>query len=82
METPREKLKRLNELNGNSGFYGTHNQFVILIEDRLYNRAIELMNKLNGGFLWVDERSVHDKIYNRLLDGVSIKKIKEEFRVS
>ena len=80
--TPREELKRLNQLNGDNGFYGIHNQFIILIESRLHNKAIELMNKLNGGFLWVDESHVHNQIYNYLLDGVSIKKIKEKFKLS
>ncbi len=75
-KTPRMELERLNKLNSNEGFYGTHNEFAKLIESRYYNKAIEIMNKLNQGFLWVDERGVHSKIYNMLLDGVSIKEIK------
>lgn len=80
--TPREELKRLNQLNVNNGFYGTHNQFAILIEQRNYNKASDIMNKLNVGFLWLNERHVHNQIYNHLLDGVSIKKIKEKFKLS
>lgn len=80
--TPREKLKRLHELNGNNGFYGTHNQFAILIEQQNYSKASDIMSKLNVGFLWLNERHVHDQIYNMLLDGISMKQIKEKFKLS
>ena len=78
--TPREELERLKELNKKDGYYGTYNQFVILIESRLRGKAIDLMNNLNTGFLWVNERMVFNKIYNLLLDGTSIKDIKKTFK--
>ena len=76
--TPRQEIKRLNELNGNEGFYGTHANFAILIENRLYQQATKIMNSLNDGFLWSDERLVHNTIYNYLLDGISVKEIKNK----
>lgn len=79
--TPRQKIKKMNELNGNDGFYGTHTQFVILIENRLYQQATKIMNSLNTGFLWSNEREVHNTIYNYLLDGISVKEIKNKFCV-
>ena len=79
-ETPRQELKKLSERNGNDGFYGTPNQFAILIENRLYQQATKIMNSLNDGWVWVDERAVHTKIYEDLLDGVSVKNIKAKFR--
>jgi hypothetical protein len=75
-ETPRQQLKKLSDLNGKDGFYGTHAQFAILIEDRLYKQATKIMNSINYGFIWSNERLVHDTIYNQLLDGVSVKEIK------
>lgn len=38
------------------------------------------MNDLNDGRLWVNERDIHTKIYNQLLDGISVNKIKEDFK--
>ena len=51
METPREKLKRMSELNGDDGYYGTHRQFALLIENDLYSKATKIMNSLNYGCL-------------------------------
>ena len=65
--TPRQEIKKMYELNGNDGFYGTHAQFAILIENRLYQQATKIMNSLNTGFLWVNERGVHNTIYNYLV---------------
>ena len=79
METPREELKRLSVLNGDSGYYGTHNQFVVLIESRLYEKATNIMNSLNTSVLWSNERAVHNQIYDYLLDGITIKEIKSKF---
>lgn len=76
--TPRQEIKRLNKLNGNEGFYGSHANFAILIENRLYQQATKIMNSLNDGFLWSDERLVHNTIYNYLLDGISVKEIKNK----
>lgn len=78
--TPRQEIEKMNKLNGNDGFYGIHAQFVILIENRLYQQASKIMNSLNTGFLWSNERYVHNTIYNYLLDGISIKEIKNKFR--
>jgi len=79
MKTPRQNITELSVLNGTEGFYGTHNQFSILIESRLYTQATKIMNSLNKGFLWSNERYVHNTIYNMLLDKVSIKDIKVKF---
>lgn len=76
METPREKIKKLQELNGAEGFYGTHYQFIILIENNLRKKTINIMKSLNQGTLWINERVVYNKIYNHLLDGFSTVKIK------
>lgn len=78
--TPREEIKRLNELNKDEGFYGVNAQIVYSLETKLYNQTINIMRQLNDGFLWADERSVFNKIYNYLLDGVSARKIKSEFK--
>lgn len=78
--TPRQKIEELNQRNGKDGFYGTHNQFVILIEKHLYQQATKIMNAVNQGWLWVNERGVHTKIYNQLLDGVTVKEIKKQFK--
>jgi hypothetical protein len=78
--TPRQEIEKLNELNGDAGFYGTHHQFVILIENELYQKAMKIMNDLNPGFLWRNEREVHTRIYNYLLDGITIKQIKSKFK--
>jgi hypothetical protein len=77
--TPRQELAELKLKNGNEGFYGTHNQFAILIEKRIEEKAHKLMNSLNQGFLWSNERSVFNTIYNQLLDGVPVKTIKQNF---
>lgn len=78
--TPREEIKRLKELNKDEGFYAVNAQIVYSLETKLHNQTINIMRQLNDGFLWVDERSVFNKIYNRLLDGVSVRKIKLEFK--
>ena len=70
----------MTELNGNDGFYGTHHQFVMLIENGLYQQATKIMDSLNDGWLWSNERLLHNKIYNYLLDGVSVKEIKKKIR--
>jgi len=79
--TPREEIKLKNMLNGSDGYYGTHNQFIILIEKRLYDKATKIMNSLNTGFLFSNERYVHNIIYNFLLDGNSAKDIKNKMLI-
>ena len=79
-ETPRQRIKRLNELNGDEGYYGTHYSFVILIKKRLEEKAWKIMKDLNQGWLWSNERGVHHTIYNYLLDGLSVKEIKKKFQ--
>ena len=79
-KNPREYLKELSDKNGDEGFYGTYNQFIILEEKRLYEKATKIMNSLNQGFLWENERLVHSKIYNDLLDGILESKIKGKFK--
>jgi len=74
-KTPREELSDLNS----KGFYDIKNQFAVLIENRLYQQATKIMNSLNPGVLWSNERLVHNQIYNYLLDGFSIKDIKSKF---
>lgn len=81
-ETPRQKIKKLNELNGNSGFYGTHYQFVILIELDLKQRALKILKSINNDGLFIDERLIYKKIYDYLLDGLSIKNIKREISLN
>lgn len=78
--TPRQEIEKLKELNGNDGFYGTHYQFVLLIENNLKEKATKIMNDLNHGWLWADEHGVQHRIYNMLLDGLSVKEIKSKFR--
>jgi hypothetical protein len=78
--TPRQEIERLKQLNMNDGFYGTHNQFIILIENRIHEKTTKIMNNLNNGFLWSNERFVHNTIYNYLLDGLSVKEIKNKFK--
>jgi len=78
-KTPRQKINELSILNGTEGFYGKHNQFSILIKSRLYTQATKIMNSLNQGFLWSNERLVHSTIYDNLLDSVSVKDIKLKF---
>lgn len=79
-KTPREEINQMIVLNGNEGFYGTHYQFIILIENRLYQKATKIMKDLNDGFLWSDERLFHNKIQDYLLDGISVKEIKNKFK--
>lgn len=78
-ETPREEIARLNK-EDKEGFYGIKHQIVRGIETRLHNQAIKIMNQLNQGWLWKNERAVHNDIYNMLLDGKSIKSIKEKYK--
>lgn len=75
METPRQRLDKLKI----DGFYGTNNQFAELIKQRCYRNATKIMNSLNQGFLWENERLVHSQIYDLLLDGKSGKYIKNIF---
>lgn len=78
--SPRQEIKKLNELNSNEGFYGTYSQFAILIETRLYQEATKIMNSMNDGFMWSNEREIHNTIYNYLLDGISVKEIKNRIK--
>lgn len=80
--TPRERLRKMEGNNGKEGFYGTHNQFAILLKDRLKERTVKIMKSLNTGFLWVNERSVHNTIYNYLLDGLSERAIKQKYKTN
>lgn len=70
----------LDERNGNDGYYGTPNQFALLERDRLNTKAIKIMNELNDGWLWTDEYAIRDKIYDYLLDGIPVTKIKQKMR--
>lgn len=78
--TPRQKIQKLREENGDSGYHGTAHQFIILIENDLWNKATKIMNDIAYGFLWNRPRLIHNKIYNYLLDGYSVKKIKQLFK--
>lgn len=77
--TPRQEIEQKLKLNGNNGYYGTHYQFILLIKERLFEQATKIMNSLNHGWLWSNERDVHNTIYNYLLDGISVKQIKNKF---
>lgn len=79
-QTPREQIKELEEKSKNKGFYDINTTFIRLIESRLSNQATKILNSLNDGFLWSNPRLIYNKIYNDLLDGIPIKKIKEKFR--
>jgi len=80
--TPREELKRCEELNGNDGFYGIYNSFARLMKQRLEEQTRKIMVKCNNGLvLWNNEYSVYTEIYNLLLDGISQKTIIEKFKV-
>lgn len=78
--TPQQEIEKLHELNGNMGYYGTHHQFIILIENRLHKKAKKIMDSINQGGLWINEREVHNRIYNYLLTGMSVNEIKNKFR--
>ena len=79
-QTPRQELEELDKKNGDAGHYGMHNQFAILIKNRHYKKATEIMQSLNTGFLWANERQTHNEIYEQLLDGVSVKNIKAKYK--
>lgn len=80
-QTPRQKLEELAVLNEKNGFYGLYNQFVILIETQLYNKATKIMCDLNPGILWGNPRAIHNQIYNDLLDNIPVKDIKKKFKI-
>ena len=81
-QTPREELKRLDELNGNDGFYGTHASFAHLIKHRLDEKTRKIMIKCNNGLvLWSNEYNVYVLIYNLLLDGETQKSIIHKFKI-
>jgi len=78
--TPRQRINQLtlNAKLKHLDYFCTENAFILLIESNLHEKATKIMNSLNQGFLWSNEREVHDKIYNLLLDGVPVKQIKKQ----
>lgn len=76
--TPRQKIAKLHIENGSEGWYGLPNYFIRRLENELFDKAIKLSNKLSYGML--PSNTLVYKIYNCLLDGISIKKITEEFK--
>lgn len=77
--TPRQRLAELEERNGKDGFYGTANQFALLIKSRLEEKARKLMSTIFYGVLPTNERLEYNKIYEMLLDGKSVKAIKDSY---
>lgn len=72
--TPRT---RINQLNLSSQWSGTANAYVLLIERELHEKATKIVNSFNKGLSSSDEHKLHKEIYNYLLDGYTIKKIKQ-----
>lgn len=79
-KSPRQELSELNQRNANDGFYGTANQFAILIQSRLAEKARKLLCTIFNGCLPVNEHLEYTKIYKMLLDGKSMKAIKESYK--
>lgn len=78
--TPRQELEKLDKENAGLGFYGTPNQFALLIRSRLDERARKLMSSIFVGVLPMNERLEYNKIYNMLLDGRSVIEIKTKYK--
>ena len=77
-DTPRKKIEKLTIKNKDQGFYGTPNQFILLIESRLHEKTNKIFNKIFNGLL--GNRIHYNKIYNMLLDGIPEKKIIQSFK--
>ena len=80
-KTPRLELLELHErekLNPD-GYYGVNYSLINLIESRLKIQASNILKTINHG--WLYGRTEHEQVYQLLLDGVSVKEIKNRMKI-